>query len=222
MGTSRRSEMADHVTIIRSSIIDDVARECGASGLAVYVYLCRRADSSGRSFPSYNTIAEDTGLSRSSAIRYAKLLIEHGYLRQERRTSGALVWVVTSVTMTPPSVTVTPESVTMTPPSVTVTPKVNTTKKKKIDISPTPGFERFWKAYPRRVARAEALKAWAEMGLEDIADRVVNAVEAHKDAGLFSEDEQYVLYPVRWLKYRRFDDELGGSSNRRGGRYLAG
>lgn len=221
--------MTDHVTIIRSSLIDSVARECGASGLVVYVYLCRRADSTGRSFPSYNTIAEDTGISRSSAIRYAKLLIEHGYLRQERRTSGSLVWVITGVTVTPPesprSVTVTTESVTVTPGSVTVTPEVNTTKKRKT-ITPstpseTPGFDEFWRLYPRRSAKVDALKAWRSMGCEDKAGDVVSGLKRY----VFSDDPKYIPYPATWLRGERWTDEpvvTEDTGIKRGGRYLAG
>lgn len=214
--------MDDHVTIIPSSLIDTVARETGALGLAVYTYLCRRADRHGRCYPALNTIADDLGLSRSSAIRYTKHLEVAGYLSRERRSTG-VVWQVgarpsTSVTETLP---VSQRHST----SVSVTPKVDTRSNTNSAVAPTPGFDQFWQAYPRKVGKAEALRAWHKMGLEPLAGMIAQAVRAHIDGGQFSPDPKYILYPVRWLTYRRFDDEAAApdeSGNRRDGRFLAG
>jgi hypothetical protein len=118
-------------------------------------------------------------------------------------------------------VTETPISVTETLGGVTETPKVVITKR---DIY-LPGFERFWQAYPKRVGKAEAARAWVDLKLEPMADVVVDAVGRHRSAGRFSDDARYILHPVRWLKYRRFEDEVQSaeaSANKRDGRYLAG
>lgn len=214
-----------HVTVIPSEVIDSVARGTSALGLAVYVYIRRRADASGTCYPSYNTMAADLGVSRSTAIRYAKALVDAGFIERRRGDRGP-VWVVSQghchgVTETPVSVTQTPISVTETLGGVTETPKVVITKR---DIY-LPGFERFWQAYPKRVGKAEAARAWVDLKLEPMADVVVDAVGRHRSAGRFSDDARYILHPVRWLKYRRFEDEVQSaeaSANKRDGRYLAG
>lgn len=46
----------------------------------VYLYLCRRADSESRAWPSYNRIGMDCGISRDTAIRAIAKLIEKGLL----------------------------------------------------------------------------------------------------------------------------------------------
>lgn len=50
-----------------------------------YLYLCRRADSEARSFPSYQTIANDCGYSKSSAIRFISNLIKKDLLKKTKR-----------------------------------------------------------------------------------------------------------------------------------------
>jgi hypothetical protein len=222
-----------HVLVVRSDVFDEVARESGALGLAIYLYLCRRADSDGRCWPSYNRIASDLLLSRSSVIRYTNRLIETGYLAKDRRGDGknteSNAWLVAKggVTETLPSVTQTPPPVSQGhPPGVTETPKVNTVKKKYTRSSgDAPGFDRFWAEYPRRMGKAEARRMWDLMDLESMADQIVAAVIAQKAASRFSSDPKYILYPVRWLERRRFDDEVvaeQASANRRDGGFLAG
>lgn len=228
-----------HLTVIPSEVIDAVARGTGCLGLAVYVYLRRRADANGTCYPSYNTMADDLRMSRSSAIRYTKALLEAGFISRYRTAHG-YVWVVSQVdipvsqghqqeeagapagvTEIPVSITETPGGVTENTESVTETPKVIRTKR-DIYLS---GFERFWKAYPRPVAKAEAARAWEALKLEPRADEIVAAIARHRAAGRFSDDPRYILYPARWLKYRRFEDEVADvdtSVNKRDGRYLAG
>ncbi len=65
---------------MEDAVIDVYAPRIGASGIAVYAYLARRADKQGVCFPSYDTIAHDLGLSRRTAIAYVKLLQEHGLI----------------------------------------------------------------------------------------------------------------------------------------------
>lgn len=207
-----------HVTVIPSEVIDSVARGTSALGLAVYVYIRRRADASGLCYPSYNTMASDLGVSRSTAIRYAKALVDAGFIERRSGDRGP-VWVVSQGHLH--GVTETPTGVTETLGGVTETPKVVITKR---DIY-LPGFERFWQVYPKRVGKAEAARAWVDLKLEPMADVVVDAVGRHRSAGRFSDDARYILHPVRWLKYRRFEDEVQSaeaSANKRDGRYLAG
>lgn len=79
------------------------------------------------------------------------------------------------------------------------------------------GFSRFWKAYPARnghkALKRDAQKAWRDNGLEPRADEVIVALErqkAHREecvrAGAFAAE-----FPdaVRWIRKRRWEDELG-------------
>jgi hypothetical protein len=72
-------------------------------------------------------------------------------------------------------------------------------------------FETFWKAYPRRVAKGAAWKAWiaAEKGetlptlpvLLDSVARSARTVDWQKNGG------QYIPHPATWINRRQWEDE---------------
>ena len=53
--------------------------------LLVYIYLARCGNQCSASFPSYNTIAQKTGISRRKVIECVKSLEEKQLLMKERR-----------------------------------------------------------------------------------------------------------------------------------------
>jgi DNA-binding Lrp family transcriptional regulator len=59
---------------IDNDIIDKYGSELGAYGLAVYMCLARFTNADGLSWPSYETIAKRTGISRKQVIREVKKL----------------------------------------------------------------------------------------------------------------------------------------------------
>ena len=61
----------------------------GPHAWAVYCYLVRRADRHDQCFPSYRTIADDTGVGRTKVIASIRLLEEVGLLRVEARTDDS-------------------------------------------------------------------------------------------------------------------------------------
>jgi DNA-binding Lrp family transcriptional regulator len=94
--------------------------------IVVYCYLARCSNQGTNAFPSYNTIAKRTGMSRSTAIRVVAELEELKLIRKIVRKSDTKtenysnIYVVEhdirgSVRDTPPSVTDTPGSVRETP-----------------------------------------------------------------------------------------------------------
>lgn len=72
-----------------------------------------------------------------------------------------------------------------------------------------PQFARFWNAYPKRVAKKEARKAWATLNPDPV---VVEAmlfalawqVPLHRWAG---EKYSYAPYPASWLNDARWEDD---------------
>lgn len=69
------------------------------------------------------------------------------------------------------------------------------------------GFEGFWQAYPRRVAKAAALRAFCRaMHKTDIVT-LLDAIAKQRAAGLFDE-MRYVPYPATWLNQERWGDEV--------------
>ena len=65
------------------------------------------------------------------------------------------------------------------------------------------GFEAFWKAYPRRVAKGAAYKAWVAQNCEPIADQIVKAVKKSS----WADEKQYIPHASTWLNGWRWEDE---------------
>lgn len=84
---------------------------------------------------------------------------------------------------------------------------------------PTPkgaddAFSRFWSAYPRKVGKGAAEKAWSKARINGHADDVIAAVEQQAASEQWRKDGgQYIPNPATWLNQRRWEDEFhaGGS-----------
>jgi hypothetical protein len=70
-------------------------------------------------------------------------------------------------------------------------------------------FEKFWQAYPRKLAKGDARKAWQQTAkIRPPIEKLLKAVFAaraseqwHKDGGMF------IPYPATWLRGERWEDE---------------
>lgn len=75
-----------------------------------------------------------------------------------------------------------------------------------------PLWRRFWDAYPKRVSKKEARKAWAQINPSpETVDQMVETLNWQcrmpawlKDGG------QYIPYPASWLRDARWEDEPVG------------
>ena len=71
------------------------------------------------------------------------------------------------------------------------------------------GFESFWRVYPRKQSKLDGLKAWGQMGCEEIADDIVKAVKSYP----FSEDPKYIKLPATFLRHGCWMDEFDGGDS---------
>jgi hypothetical protein len=72
------------------------------------------------------------------------------------------------------------------------------------------GFVDFWAAYPRRVARLAAQRAWDRLSVTDRAAAMA-AVPAHAEYWRAAGREaERIPHPASWLNGRRWEDELPG------------
>lgn len=78
------------------------------------------------------------------------------------------------------------------------------------------GFVEFWNAYPRRVGKKAALKAWEKIHPDfDLAAQIVAAI--HLQA-LADRELRFIPHPATWLNGERWTDE----PERRGGAVAPG
>ena len=71
------------------------------------------------------------------------------------------------------------------------------------------GFVRWWAAYPRKVSKGSAVKAWHRNGCEELADEIIKATKSYP----FSEEIQYVKHPSTWLNGWCWMDSVEGIAN---------
>ena len=71
------------------------------------------------------------------------------------------------------------------------------------------GFDRFWEAYPRRVGKQDALKAWGQLAPDDdLVDLIVAGVERWKTCDQWTRDGgQFICYPATFLRGRRWEED---------------
>jgi len=69
-------------------------------------------------------------------------------------------------------------------------------------------FEKFWAAYPRKVAKAEARKAWAQTAsIRPDTDSLVKAVLSHcKTEQWMKSNGAFIPHAATWLRGERWED----------------
>ena len=74
-----------------------------------------------------------------------------------------------------------------------------------------PGFTEFWKHYPKKIGKGQAVRAWVSNDCEAISDEIIKALKKYP----FSEDRQYIKHPSTWLNswsfLDTFEDEGGNN-----------
>jgi uncharacterized protein YdaU (DUF1376 family) len=95
-------------------------------------------------------------------------------------------------------------------------PKNQRTSKPSISLV---GFESFWSSYPRKTAKAEALKAFTKINPdEQTLTKMVAAVERSKLSTDWTKDNgQFIPFPSTWLNQRRWEDETEEAASVTGG-----
>lgn len=199
-------------------VMNAVWAESKSSGRAKLVLLAI-ADHQGEigAWPSIETIAKMVNASPRSVqrdIRELELMGELEIHTQAAPSNGQyksnLYWVtLPGVTKKASGVTDLDSGVTESASGVTAGGALTITKplleplhkQRKYDEA----FDTFWKSYPRKENKPKAAKEFAK--LSDESDAIMSALTIwlnHPD----KRDRQYWPYAERWLRDRRFDDEL--------------
>ena len=147
------------------------------------------------------------------AIRGAVRELEDcGYLKREqsRATGGGFAEVIW-VTSEPMSDSPLPDYPVPVNTSLKNTISKNTISKKTISKSKyaqselNDSFEQFWSAYPRKVGKAPARKAFDKFAQEHLQDILDGVVRFSNDPNL--PDTQFIPYPATWLNREGWNDD---------------
>jgi hypothetical protein len=87
----------------------------------------------------------------------------------------------------------------------------NRIRAKRVNGFDVDGFEAFWNAYPRKVAKQAALKAWTRLQPDgSLKAEVQKALARAKRTRQWTRDGgEYIPHPATWLNNRRWEDESG-------------
>lgn len=83
-------------------------------------------------------------------------------------------------------------------------------KPKQTKVPYVAGFDAFWCAYPRKVSKPQAQKAWSSLRPDDgLQATILRAVAASRDSPQWQRDGgQFIPHPATWLNQRRWEDEV--------------
>lgn len=86
--------------------------------------------------------------------------------------------------------------------------KSETTSKITSETTAAARFDRFWKAYPRKVAKPIALRAWMKLKPDDaLTDVLIAAIDSARATDQWCKDDgQFIPHPATWLNQRRWED----------------
>ena len=72
---------------------------------------------------------------------------------------------------------------------------------------PLTSFEQFWQIWPKRVAKADAEKAWHKLSFEQ-RSKALAALPSHISVWAERGDTQFIPYPATWIRGQRWEDEF--------------
>lgn len=92
--------------------------------------------------------------------------------------------------------------------STPIVPTASAKRVLKIDPGLLFRFDTFWNAYPRKVAKPAALRAWVQLKPDtNLTTKIIDSVNAHCHTEQWLRDSgQYIPHPATFLNQRRFED----------------
>ena len=188
-----------------------------------------RVNDQGIAWPSLARISDDCRAARRTVSRSISRLVELGYLVREsgdRTTSNRYLMGRGSDELAPsgesvPRDELVPSDRGESVPTVGTnsSPGVGTNSSHKpaslnllnepaqLNQSTGDGFAAFWTAYPRRVSKPAAAKAWKAKKLDQYLEAILEDIERRKaDAGQWTEPK-FIPHPATYLNQRRWEDE---------------
>jgi predicted transcriptional regulator len=156
---------------------------------------------------TYGQIERQTTLGRYAINEAIKVLTDKGWLRTERTKKDNGQFGPTSFHILDPeavdSVADDSSAGHSTVEQPTDIKKTNNLEKTKDKEKHLEGFDTFWNLYPKKVAKADALKAWKQATKKKTADELIELVKVYSESKL--PDQQYIPYPASWLNKELYD-----------------
>jgi hypothetical protein len=167
---------------------------------------------------SIRTLALSNKVSRDQITAAIKELEQYGYINRSQERDGSrfaeAIWTTrdpyTDAELSAAELPLTEKSATENPTTKNTISKEQQDKKEHIKNEYDDSFELFWKSYPRKENKPKAAKEFGKLIADkDLLMKQLAVWLAHP----LKADRGYWPHAERWLRDRRFDDELTNSQN---------
>ncbi|WP_434575024.1 helix-turn-helix domain-containing protein [Pseudomonas sp. Z3-6] len=191
----------------------------------VLIKLADNASDQGECWPSYQHIADQCEIGRSTVKLHIRELEKAGLLRREYRRKGELNQSnVFHLSLDGGAASAPGGGARDNPPGAGDNPgggagaaprtshSYEPVKEPKPTVIPdgVEGFEQFWKLYPKKKGRKDAAKAWAKLKPNDeLRQTLITALGRHCLSEDWTKDSgRYIPNASTWLNGERWTDEL--------------
>lgn len=94
------------------------------------------------------------------------------------------------------------------PINISINQSIKHTPRKSAKSVFTDGFDEFWAAYPKPVAKNRAAQSWAKLKPdEELRWRIIADIRRRMNGEWRDIDEKYIPYPATYLNQHRWEDE---------------
>jgi predicted transcriptional regulator len=156
---------------------------------------------------TYGQIERQTTLGRYAINEAIKVLTDKGWLKTERTKKDNGQFGPTSFHILDPEAvdsvaddSSVGHSTMEQPTDIKNTNYLENTKTKEKHLE---AFETFWLLYPKRIAKADALKAWNKAIKKKTPDELIALTKAYSESKL--PDMTYIPYPASWLNKELYE-----------------
>jgi predicted transcriptional regulator len=156
---------------------------------------------------TYGQIERQTTLGRYAINEAIKVLTDKGWLRTERTKKDNGQFGPTSFHILDPEAvdsvaddSSVGDSTMEQPTDNKNTNYLENTKDKEKHLE---SFDKFWKLYPKRIAKPDAIKAWKKAITKKPADELIALTKAYAESKL--PGEPYIPYPASWLNKELYE-----------------
>jgi DNA-binding transcriptional MocR family regulator len=191
----------------------------------VLIKLADNANDQGECWPSYQHIADQCEIGRSTVKLHIRELEKAGYLRREYRRKGELNQsnlfhlsldggaanaLGGGAGDNPPGAGDNPGGGAGAAPRTSHPSEPVKEPKPVCETDPQEGFAVFWKLYPRKVQKAKAKAAWEKLAVTPEMFTVITAALARQVTSIdwLKSNGQFIPHPTSWLNGKRWEDEL--------------
>jgi hypothetical protein len=166
-------------------------------------------------WPSISTLARYANASDRSVKRDIQELVELGELKVELQNAPTrsqyktnLYWLTISAGVTDSTAGVTDwvsrgDSSGKSGVTPVGTQNINITIKEPSIETSNDDFDNFWKLYPKKIAKADAVKAWSKATKKKTAEELLKLTKAYAEGKL--PEDKYIPYPASWLNKELYE-----------------